>query len=356
MTIDINRAELLAVANLVKPAVAVAAFIPALQHIQFKGGYALAFNDISAISVRCDVPIERCVPGDLLLRALGAFKGDRVAMTLDPKNGSMLLQSGRSKIKVPTLSSSDFQFDLPADAAPELTLTPDVIKGIERCMMSVNNDPKHPAGMGVTLESDAGRAVLYATDNWTISRYRTDATVTLPGDAPVILPTFFCEQLIVLAKAFPKEKPLLVLLPGGLLADFGQSASVFTRTLVDLEPLEFARILQKHAPAGAAEKLLQPVPEGLDGAVSRGLLVLSGEVVKTTRIQAGTGNMTLASMSELGEVDDAIDWAGAAVHDFRIDPELLARALKVCTKIALMPKALVLTRDEFTHLIGHVTR
>lgn len=352
-----KREALMRVASLVRPALATQDYIPALTHIKFDGEFATAFNDISAIVVRAGIDLQRCVPGDLLIRTLGLFGGDTVALTYDPVKSTLLLASGRSKLKLPTMHPKDFPFSVPTEQAPEVVITPAILKGIERCLLSVGNDPRHPAQMGVTLEVDGDKAVLYSTDNFTISRYATDSKIELPADVPVILPTFFCEQLVTLSKAFDGEK-ILVLLPGGLLVDFidahgNTEASLFSKTVVDLEPMEFRSIFAKHVKSKGVEAAT--IPDAFDAAFNRALLVLSNEMDKSTRVTVKNGTLQLHSTSALGDADDDFEFKGSGEVEFLIDPSLVVRASKVCTKVAFHGKAMMLTDDSgaFSHLIAH---
>lgn len=358
-----NRAELLRVASLVRPALASADYIPALTHIRFDGAYATAYNDISAIVVACELDVKRLVPGDLLIRALGAFQGEHVALAFDERTQALLLSSGRSKLKLPTLPCAEFPFEAPA-GGDEVTLTPEICDAIGKCMLSIGSDQKHPAQMGVTLEAGAdGCAVLYSTDNKTISRAATGSKVSLPGGSPVILPTFLCEQLALLRKAHPATDPILVLLPGALLVDFvgeanNTAASLFSKTVVDLEALDFETIFKRHADPAEVLRELVTVPDALDDAFGRSLLVLGNEAVKTAHVSAGAGSILVHSTSAMGDCDDDVPFSGKAVPEFRVDPELVVRGLKQCSKMAMRRNVLVMSDDTgaFMHLVSHVTK
>jgi hypothetical protein len=355
-----NREALLKLALLVRPALATQAYIPALTHIRFEAGYATAYNDIAAISVQCPAEIERCVPGELLIRGLSSFGGESVYLQ-DSADGAVVLSSGRAKLKLPTLARESFPFELPKLSGQQIELSASILRGIERCLLSVGNDPTHPAQMGVTLDTtDAGRAILFSTDNFTVSRYQTKTSITLPGDAPVILPTFFCNQLVTLSKAFSEAEPELWLVGGALVATFGPAATLFTKTLVDLEPLDFPRIISKHCPLEGIGDMLIPIPDAFDGALGRALLVLSGEVDKVTTITISpTGRMTLKSSSSIGDADDSMSVEGLPQdtpdQPFHVDPTLVARAVKVAASIGFGQKVIVLADadNNFIHLIAH---
>lgn len=359
-----NREALVKVAGLVRPALATQAYIPALTHIRFDGDYATAYNDISAISVRAKVDVEACLPGELLIRALGSFGAESITFQESSKDQALVLSSGRSKLKLPTLPLTAFPYEEPdTKKADEISLDHSILKGIERCLLSVGNDPTHPAQMGVTLDCDEkGNAVLFSTDNFTVSRYQTKSKIQLPGDSPVILPTFFCQQLVLLSKAFDEEEITLILVPGALLVEFGKSAKLFNKTLVDLEPLNFPKIFEKHCNLKSLKERSFKIPDAWDAAFNRALLVLSGETDKATRVTVSEDTIKLHSTSSMGDADDSMSHDGehaeAPSEAFYLDPSLIIRASKVCGLMAWNEKALSLsdTEHQFTHLVAYCAK
>jgi DNA polymerase III sliding clamp (beta) subunit (PCNA family) len=357
---DIQRESLLKIASLVRPALAKTNYIPTLQHIRFDGKFATAFNDISAISVRADVELERCLPGETLIKALGSFNAKEVSV--QQNDAEVVLKSGRSRMKLPTLPTKDFPLQWPDDDGDDIDLEPAIVKGIERCLINVGNDPTHPECMGVTLDSDEGVAVLFSTDNFTISRYTSKSKVKLPGGAPVILPTFFCEQLVALAKMYNEEGITLTIRGGSLMATFGKQAKLLTRTLVDKEPLDFPSMFGKQL-KGLKEVTDAPtIPDSFDSALQRALLILEPEVDKVTTVGIVEGGFTMHSTSNMGDADDKMscedDVSFGAPEELHVDPTLVARAAKVCTRIGFLKGSMVLADKDaqFVHLVAYCAK
>lgn len=353
-----KREDLARIAALVRPALASKDYVPALTHIRFAGDSATAFNDVAAIAVH-KVPgdLDCCVPGETLIRALGSFGGQEVLFQ-PGKAGDLTLKSGRSTLRVPTLPAGDFPFEWPGeDEGTELALPRSVVRAVERCLISVGADSNHPAQMGVTLEGEGGLAVLYSTDNLTVSRCATDAKVKLPGDAPVILPRFFCEQLVSLAKVFPDAQLLLIVLDGALLVEFGNSASLLTKTPVDVTPLDFPRIVRKHCDLAGLSEQLQVIPDQFDAALGRALIVLGGEVVKATQVDVAKGALRMRSTSGAGDSDDDMPFPDAPEESFKFDAALVARGAKACALVGFTDRVTVMADAEltFVHLIAHVS-
>lgn len=341
-------ADLLRICSLVRPALATADYIPALTHIQFRDGDVTTYNDVNAIQVRADVGFNSCVPGELLIKALSSFKGENVVFSLGEK---LQVASGRSKINMPVLIAGKFPFDAPNQCDAEVTLTPDIIGAIKECLVAVGTDPKMPARMGVTLEaSTGGKATLYSTDGVTICRASTDSPMRLPGDAPIILPTFFCEQVVALRKAYPDKPVTLELHPGALLAAFGDEALAYSKTMIDVEPIDFEAVLNRFLPANLKS---QAVPDGMDSAVSRAILVQSGNDNMRTTFRKEGGNLTMSS-SGFSEAVDELE-CKAEFDDFTVDPSLLARGLKGCSHIAFAKLVTVLTHQDhsFIYVLAH---
>lgn len=351
-----DRESVLKAVNQVKPALASQSYVPALTHVAFDGEYATTYNDITAIRVRCKTEFSRCLPGDLLQKALNNLTAPEVAF--QEAEGSIIVAAGRSKIKLASLPINDFPFAFPDDSrAAEIGLKKAVLAGIERCLISVGQDPSHPAQMGVTLESVGGEALLYSTDNYTISRYIVETKVKLPGDTPVILPTFFCEQLLALAKTFPDSKCALYIRPGSVVAQFEEDALLFTKMVVDLEPLDFVRILKRHASEDELSSGCD-LPDGYEAAFQRALLVLGSGSEKVTRVSVTEGSMKLNTVSPYGEVTDRLKFSGKEDLDIHIDPTLVLRASKVCDRILIKDNITVLSTKDgtFTHMIAHSVR
>ena len=353
-----GREELARVAALVRPALASKDYIPALTCIRFGGGEATAYNDVTAIGVTCGLDIERCVPGDFLIRAMGTFGGADVVFERGA-DGSMVLKSGRSVLKTPTVDAAEFPFKWPGDEGEVMPLDRGVIRAIERCLVSVGSNPAHPAQMGVTLESDGGRAVLYSTDNYTVSRCDSGAKIdALPGDAPVILPRFFCEQLVALSKAFPDVKPVMVFLDGAVLVEFGEAARILTKTPVDLVPLDFPRIVSKHVDLRKIKDLVGTIPDAFDGALNRAMLVLGGEAVPETKFEVGGKVMGMYSKSPQGTSEDDVPFDNAAgSFKFSSNPQLLQRGAKACALVGFTERVTVMADADcnFVHLVAHLS-
>ena len=356
MSTEIDRKVLLKKLNTVKPAVSAQSYIPVLKHFMFDGKTVTAYNDVSAISVSLEAEFKGCVPADLLIKTLNSLSSDTVIFEI--QNESLLVKSGRSKIKLPVLPAEDF----PTVSVMQRTLvaiggfsvSKDMLTGIKLCLLGVGNDTQHPAQMGVTLDPlfSLEQAALYSTDSATLSRFTFNTDMDIPGDAPVILPTFFCEQLLSMARVCEDMK--IEIYNGALLAVFSDGSTLFTKTIIDLEPMTFAEVFSKYCDKSEAFKRLLEIPEKFEASFERAVIIQSDEPQQSTSVTVAGNRLTLRSVSKAGEIEDVMTFS--AVDSFcDITPAYVKRMLPVTSKVALMPSVMVLTDDkqELIHLIAY---
>lgn len=351
---SIDRTKLLFALNLAKPALASQPYIPAFTHFLFNEDGVTAYNDIAAIRITLDHDLDSCLPGDMLLKTVSSMAGQSVLLQPLDDAPAVLVSSGRSRIKVPKLPVEDFPIKWPSTKSAEsITLDQSILNGIRSCLVGVGTNPTHPAQMGVTLDVLGDKAVLYSTDNSTLSRFKTKTPIRLPGDSPVIMPTFFCEQVISLAKAFLDCEVTLFVLPGVLMARIGKAATIMTKTLVDLQPIDFAALIKKVT--GSATDL-SPIPAGWDDAMQRALLVLDGLPDKAAELSPRKGAIRLVARSERGEAEDTLDFDGEGPEEaIYIDPSLVLRGSKSASQLAFCSSAVMLVSGDgvYMHLIAN---
>lgn len=356
-----NRINFLKALSLIRPALSTQNFIPSLSHVRLansdSGVMATAYNDTIGISVAIEWDHDDLlIPGELLIKALSGWKGP--AFTASAVDGAdLVLACGRSKLKLHTLPAEDFPFTLPqASPMGAIDVGNSVLKGLERCLDGVGRDLTHPEQMGVTLDALNGVGVLYATDNYTISRFATSDKLALPGDTPVILPTAFCESLLAVAKAFPEDDITLELHADSIVARIAQHAVVFSKVLADLEPMDFERVIGKHVKLAQLAKITAELPDGFGDALDRALLVLSTSADKSTKVTPADDFIKLHSTSELGDADDTLAFDLPPEAVVNIDPVLVTRGLKGCSAMGFLDRALVLrsAASDYMHLISYV--
>lgn len=365
MKSELDVKELLGALELASPALSRKDFYPILTNFCFKKDRVLAYNDRNAIVVTIDTDLECCLPGALLMKLLASLSSKTALFTFG--ENEVNITSGRSKLKLPYLPIKDFEFDYPAGggtADPELheavlatfSIDADFIKGIRMCLVSSGNDPTHPAQMGITLESNGKFGTLFSTDNFSISRYDLAAFKDqLPGGAPVILPTFFCQQLLELEKSFPEEEILVHLIDGAVMAEFGDKVYLFSKLVVDTSPMDFEKMIQKYVSDNDLERVVK-FPDTFKEAVSRSMILLQNEQDKAAKISCDGQEVTLYTRTSNGTARDQMNFAGSLPQkEMSIDIELLSRVIDLAPRLYLTDDVLVLSDgDGFTHLISRL--
>lgn len=361
-----EKAPLLRAMMLVRPALSTQNFVPSLTHVAFvEHGYAAAYNDTMAIFVDGDFgPLHGvCLPGKLAIDALTSLSSDTVALS-DTGSGHVVLSAGRSKFKVPYLPLSSWPFEFPGgeldDGHVVGDITDSLVRGIERCLAGVGKDATHPAQMGVTLDVEAGVPVLFSTDNFTISRSahpECRGKITLLADSPVLLPTAFCEQVVALGKHF-KCSGQLIVMPGSAAVEFPGKAVVFTKTLVDVEPLDFPLVIKRHVDVAKSSSVLREIPATLGECLDRVLMVVSSEVDKIASLSTDGRSLHIKASSATGDLEDSALYTGAAGAAALVDPALVVRGMKGCSGMALLPRSLLLASEDrqYMHLVSYCSK
>ena len=351
----VNRKKLLDSLNMVKPALAVKDYIPILTYFMFDDGSVTAYNDIQAINVESDVDVQGCIPAELLIKSLGSMTAEQVEFKR--VDNHVLLISGKTKIKLPVLPVEDYPTVMQHNKKELGTfkITEEMLTGIKKCLAAASNDPQHPSHMGITLEPmySADEIALYSTDNVTISCYIVrDKDTLLPDDKPLILPLVFCQQLILLSKITMDIE--VGIYSGSLVARFEDKAVLFTKTLADVNAINFMDVVSKYINPTQLTSKLQHIPDVFEQSIDRAVLMQNKEDFKTTSIVIANRTMTLESISKFGEATDDMPYAGDDI-EINIDPSLVKRVLPIASKMAMFRKVMVLTdeNENYIHLIAY---
>ena len=352
---SLSRKDLLAAISLVTPAVGSPTFVPILSHLCFDGASVTAYNDVVAISTRCEVDFAKSIPGDLLTKLLGSLASDDVSIQPDGDTEHVLIRSGRSKLTLPCLPAADYVFDFPDTEKAKFSVvaTDELIKGLDLCLLSVGNDPTHAAQLGITLTSKTGHHLAsYSTDNFTMSRHITEGD--FPEFEPIILPTDFCRALVTLANKFGGEEITLHFYDGAVKATVGTYAQVFSKLVSTVVSHDFGPAFNKFL--GKAPEWVEIPPEWA-ACFDRASIVLRGEKDRVAKVSVDQVEAVIEATSKLGRSTDRVQVEGAAARqqEFGVDPDLVVRATKVSWCVFFGKQALAFTSKDgaFTHLVSH---
>lgn len=348
----LKRSEFLEALSLAKPAVGRALFVPILSHYCLTGDALYAYDDSIAIVINTPTLVRCAVPADLIVRLLTSMSGEEMSLVLE--GAELRVSCGRSKVKLPTLPESAFIYTPQASGArvhTSVEVTEDMLQGLSQCLVSVGVDQTHPAQMGITWDRAGRRAMLYSTDNVTMSRYALKDADACPDDA-VILPTAFCRELISLCNKVPEGTPPAVLsvYDHHVEAVLGDWARVFGKVVTNETPLAFEETFQRMMPGKA---LRVSIPDAWESMFSRAAAVVDPSAPRS-RMDVEDGVLTVETKSRLGEVRDVASVRNAPDKSpFYVDPVHVLRACKHTKTFGCYPDALVLESGEYTHLISH---
>lgn len=330
-------------------------FIAVLQHFAFDGESVTAFNDIQACRLKLDTDLQCTIPGNLLIRLLSTLNTEVIDIKENKTKTHVDIISGKNKTKLPMLPLEDFVFTLPETTEAPITLTPDVIEGIRKCLISVSANPTRPEFNGINFIIERDSLKLYSSDGKTISRYTLDDKFSVEATEQIqsILPSFFCEKLTTL-------HPALVGKTANVECQFDtqwvtanlDGNFLFTR-VIDRKPPDCEGAILTYA-ADADKLLMWEIPSELESILDRAVLFLDAQNGINESEFAVTGNeVRVHTASVLGTSTDTFNIPiDLGKFTFAVDPNLMLRAFRICKKMTLKPNVVILQNENFLHLIS----
>lgn len=348
----VNRSDLLDAISLVKPALAVVDFIPVMTHFWFDKQTVTAYNDALAIQVSFDSPWHCAVPGDMLPKILSSMNGDDVELT--QKNLLVKIAGDGSEIELPVIDQSKFLWKLPEEAKGSVVfkVTQEFLSVLQKCVAGVSKDATRQASLGVTLDVIDGEALLYSTDNVTISHGWVKVADVAELKNPIIIPAPFCESLIALAKSIGDDEIALEITDSYVLADVSGGAFLHSK-LIAAQPYDFEKVIEGSFDVKRLSKAMD-FPTQLLVALKRVSTVLSREKEKEVVITLEDNYLDMKGSSAFGKIDEQIPMMGSGGGaKFKANPDLLSRGAELGTKILFEEKVIVFIGQNFYHLISH---
>lgn len=356
-----KSSTLLDVLNKASSALSAQDFIPILSHFCFDGEAVTAYNDIQAIKIKLPEEIKAeirgGVPGQLLLRTLASYGDSKI--TVDQPSKNMLeIRCGRSLGKFAVLGEEMFLFstdDLDLEDAVEIPLTSEFSSAIQKCLVSVGNDPTHPFQLGVTFEYSKKGITLYSTDNVSISRYVIPKS-TASKKGSVIVPESFCNVLLSFLKSYKTEDAVLKIGEGFAYVTIDDEVELFTKLVHDNHPIDFASVIE-HWTAGLDFDNKQETPPDFQSVVDRSLIFHSKIVDKAMLCKVdGKVVVTHTEAEGVGRIKDDVSF-GKKITDepfqFKVDPQNIARVMTFCNDILITPGVTIFFTKNYTHLVGY---
>lgn len=347
----------------VAPALAKDALIsPALGCFAFQKkegkGTVTASNDVITISGPCPLgdDFEGGLPGGFLLGFLGSAAGKEVEISKREGN-ELTLKAGASKIRLTHIPIASIP--LPK-VQPELqgNITPsdELKEALRKAAIGMGVDETFVWRLGVTIEvaktKKGLQATLLSSDSLTLSEVK----------CPII-----CSEDKILASWSPQfvdallamwsHKPTVIgVLEDGTIVNFEDGFTLFGRAVADPRTKSHTDMWEQvkgesdasvaiHAdlaPAISRAMVLKAAPPGAPAAA----LVTSISIAKDT--------LRLKTETPFGTITDRIPVTCGGEASIRIIPQHLHRVLDEVKDMTILPNALLLKGDGFTHAISAV--
>lgn len=342
-----KRADLLQSLEIAKPCLSNNALIPMLSHYCFDGNCLMTFNGAQGVITTVESDLQCCIPGDLFYKLVESYPVDEI--DIKQKKESVWLNVKGNVAKLAILPKEDYIFDAPnVEGLTEVELTKDFFKGLERCLMSVSDNPMHRNMFGITIINTGERTCLYATNIDTLSKYELEKP--LHEDAfQLLLPKLYCALLIILGKAY--EEAILYLGDNYVYADFGDTG-VYSKIMSDVEFLEFEREINYYFEENMT---FQERPVELLGGLSRCLIVLSESVDKFVNVTVAGNNLTLVAETPMGNIKEDVTLEVKQTLKFKMDASLLEKGLLATEQFTFVQKgaevAFIGQENKFIHIV-----
>jgi DNA polymerase III sliding clamp (beta) subunit (PCNA family) len=353
----LNREEISSKLALISPCLGKQDFVEILKHVCFKDDQITSFNGTQAAIIDCKLEFDCTVDGSLLQKLVNSYS----IADIELKQGkdSLTLSCGKSKVKLNTLSSDDFVFELPEDssAESEIKIDADFVFGISKCLISVSDNFIEKSQSGITVDAHSGGVFLYSTDDVCLSKYITKQECE--KSAKVILPKLFCTQLASWQKALGDG--VLAIGLDYVKAEFSEGKAIlFSKIDPEDEFLDFEDVI---AQSYYEDTVTIDIPEKLEEILQRCSLITSSKMEQFVTIGLGKNSINLLAEGKNGvhKITDKIRVRGIDGDcSFEMDCNLLLRGIGHVGKMTFNTEnpadidtiLFVGQSDNFLHLIN----
>ena len=337
----LDRGELLAVLDHLKPALHVGGAIPELGHLWFDGKYAYAYD--GGLGIRTPLKTE-FVMGLPSVQLMGLLKSSPVKeVELEEDDATLVMKLGKAKMRLLSMSFDrwapesgkgiwEFPGTLPKKAKC-FKMTDEFLEGLRRVLLIKPNSPQRVEHHGVVVVPGEGAVELFTTDTRTLARCFVPAE-DYPEER-FIIPRPFAEQIVRQCES----GAALYVLDDCLVAD-GTTVRLYshllgTDELVDLGDV-ITRLLGKDETKGKVD-----LPSGLSAAFERAMVLAGGEEAMV-KLTISKGKMKADGNFQAGDVSEVLDVKGAPDVTATFRADLVKRGLAEADGFALIEKALVL--------------
>lgn len=339
----------------VKAALSTDDFIQAMICFCFRESYVYAYDNVLCVAWPLETGIEGGVPGDALYKMINSLSVKTIEVSRDGNH--FILKGGKSNFKASVLDTDKFILkpkDLRIDPkAKPLKLSSSFFDGIEKCSVSIGDDPIHPQHMGITLRSDGKIVSMYSTDNRSISRYRYRSKSTKFKE--VVLPTKFCLQVLAMKEHLSGAFLYIGKEQVGVLSDRffdGKRYLMFSKLLYTGEATDFDPVIAKYT---SKKMRYFGIPKSFEDCLQRALIVIGSSIDRTTEIAIQGDTLDFSTLSDLGESKDRVILKGTKLVKGRhiIFTDLVLRACKTNDEASFGENAMAFKSGNYFHLVSY---
>lgn len=344
-----KRVELLETLDIVKPALADDSMVPMWQCFMFHADSVICYNNAIGIIAPINVGGEYAVNGKTLLGLLENSAAETVDLKLEGQD--LTIRAGRSTFKLPWYPKEDFLFEEPEDKlVRKLPLGLDSLKGMELCLKTASKDATQPALMGVCLSHRKKHVTLYSCNGDALSSYLMPFTMKDTEAAfDYMLPSAFCQAVLRTVSETEAEAVELKINEEWALAAVGDYL-VYGRLIQNDNPLDHEGLFKSTV---KGKPTYVPLPDGLEGALQRAMVVTEAESAKTV-LTVEKGRLKLLSETHMGTVRDSLAFEGHPDVEANVSSALLRGAIGSCAEIAIFDNCCVLKGENLTVLLSNM--
>ncbi len=347
-----DRLELLSILKLCEPGLAPKPLIEELVHVWYTGEKVFTFNDTIGIVAPLKTEFKGSMKGSLILGLLEKSRARDIEILPSENENEVLVKAANARLNLAYFPIDQSIWQPPKFPEKDyVTITKELLKAIDDVLISIGQDTSIPDQLGVTLQPVDGHLRIYTTDSKTISR----AVIPFKQfsfSQRIILPAVFCEQLLKICKQGGK----LAISNDSVMAESINGVQLFSRLIESVRPLEFDSTIEA-ALAQVKEADFISVPNRFKLAIERVSIVLESHIGEPAQFTIQDGTLRLFAQTNLGQIKDSMRLEGEHESiDLHVDPTLVKRALAGRSHFYLLPSCIVLSSDNFIHLISTAQR
>ena len=319
---EIDRKELLAALEPLKPAIPSRTSIVELTHIWFDKENAYAYDNGMGIQVKVSTPFDFGVPGTVLLNLLSQTSADK--LTLEAKDNVLAFKAGRSNVKIATLPSDRrvWPYPITPEGKPVASLKASdaFLAGLKRVFVVRPANPKRMEHYAVCIWRVDKEMDLYTTDSAKIAVFPVGEPITGKIDK-LALPRTFAEQMVSRCK----NAPTLQLYTDHFRVVADEKISLYSNVLDATDMLNLPDYVDRYCDEKAAPPF--GIPDGFNATLERASLIAGSEEPVVVLTTSGK-RLTVAGKFNVGELDEA----------FELKRSVPKCSLEAITRFLLLPK------------------